>query len=201
VGGLTLSNFTLPDVLSLAASPIDAGAVLVTPVGGTAGAGLRLAIDDDADATARSAAAGTFQALRLGFDVQGGITGALAALLGPVAIGDAAITLVTDFCLGAGFLDATNLVCAAPTQNLIAIAIDGFADNPVGTALGSVDLLGVVAEIGIDAGPTGSATLAGSELRFLQAAAVPSPSSLALLLLGATVAAGVRSMARRSASA
>jgi hypothetical protein len=72
-----------------------------------------------------------------------------------------------------------------PTQTLAAIAIDGFADNPVTSAFAPVRLAGVVAEIGVDAGLAGSAALAGAELRFLQAAVVPAPPVLALLVLGA----------------
>jgi hypothetical protein len=196
VGGLAFSEFTLPTVLSPAATPIDPTAVFVAPVGSAVGTGLQLAFDPT-----QPAGAGEFLALRLGFNVQGsGIAAAYAALLGPVAIGDAAVTLVEDVCLGASFADPTNLVCAGPTQNLIAIAIDSFADNPASTAIGPLDLAGIVAEIGIDGGLAGSALLAGAELRFLQAAAVPLPSSLALLTLAALAAALVY-RARRTAPA
>jgi hypothetical protein len=194
VGGLTFSGFSLPDVLSPMASAIDPGVVAVAPVSGAQGSGLQLRFDP-----VQSAGTGEFLALRLGFDVQGsGITGAQAALLGPVAIGDAAITLVEDVCLGASFADPVNLVCAGATQSLAAIAIESFVDNPVGAPIGPLDLAGVVAEIGIDGGLAGSALLAGAELRFLQAAAVPLPSSLSLLALAALTAALTCAARRKS---
>ena len=193
IGGVTVAGFTLPDLLSPAATPIDPGTVSITPVASAPGVGLALAF-----APPPLAAAGAFLALRIGFDVQAsGIAGAQAALIDPVPAGDAAITLIEDLCLGASFLDATNLTCAMPTQTLVAIAIDGFADNPVASAIGPVGFAGVVAEIGVDAGLAGSATLAGAELRFLQAAAVPSPSVLALLALGAAAAGLCTGRARR----
>ena len=197
VGALTFSGFTLPAVLSPAASAIDPAAVFVAPLASAPGAGLQLTFDP-----AQSAGPGEFRALRLGFDVQGSaITQAYAALLGPVAAGDAAVTLVEDVCLGASFTAATDLVCPASALNLIAIAIDGFTDNPVSASLGPADLLGIVAEIGVDGGLAGSALLAGAELRFLQAAAVPVPSSLALLALAASIAACCLGRRRRGAAA
>ena len=192
VGGLAFTDFTLPTVLSPAATPIDPGAVSIVPVSSAPGSGLQLAFTP-----AQAAGPGEFLALRIGFNVLGsGIAGAYAALLGPVAIGDAAITLVDDLCPGAPFSDPTNLVCAAPIQSLIAIAIDSFADNPVSSAIGPLALAGVVAEIGIDGGLSGSALLAGAELRFLQAAAaVPLPSVpvlLAIAACSALLAGGLR---------
>ena len=198
VGGLTFSSFSLPDVLSPSATPIDPSVIAVAPVASAAGTGLQLAF-----APAQAASAGQFLDLRLGFDVLGsGITGAHAALLGPVAIGDAAVTLVEDLCLGASFADPVNLLCPATTQTLIAIAIDGFADNPVNAAFGAQGLAGVVAEIGIDAGLAGSAALTGAELRFLSAAAaVPVPSSLWLLAIAALAASGAGGLRRKPAAA
>jgi hypothetical protein len=187
IGGLAFTDFTLPSVLSPTATPVDPDAVSIAPVSSAPGTGLQLAFTP-----AQSAGAGEFLALRVGFNVQGsGIAGAYAALLEPLAIGDAAVTLVEDLCPGAPFSDPTNLVCAGSTQNLIAIAIESFADNPVSGPVGPFSLAGVVAEIGIDGGLAGNAALAGAELRFLAAAAVPLPSVLVLLAIAACAALSI----------
>jgi hypothetical protein len=181
VDAISFTDFSLLAVLTPGATPVDPAAVSIAPISSASGTGFALSFGPTAPL---SAGAGEFFSLRLGFNAAAaGISGAFGALLEPIALGDAAITLVEDLCLGAPFDDPTNLVCSPSVANLIAIAIEGFSDNPVSMALGPANLVGVVTDIGVDGGPTGSASLAGAELRFIAdaGAAVPAPSSLALL--------------------
>lgn len=198
VDGITFSDFSLPAILSPGATPVDPDAVSITPVSSAAGSGFALSFGPTAPL---SAGANELRSLRFGFNAAAaGLSGAFGALLEPNAVGDAAITLVEDLCLGTPFDDPTDLLCSAATVNLVAIAIEGFSDNPVTTAFAAVDLLGVVADIGVDGGPTGSASLAGAELRFLAEAlaAVPAPSSLSLLGIAlCAFAAGRREPSRK----
>jgi hypothetical protein len=180
VGGISFTDFSLLDVLAPGATPVDPGAVSVAPVSSAAGSGFALSFGPTAPL---SAGAGELLSLRLGFNAAAAaLPGAFGALLEPIAAGDAAITLVEDLCLGAPFDDPHNLLCSASVTNLVAIAIEGFSDNPVSMALDPAGVIGVAADITVDGGPTGSASLAGAELRFVvDAVAVPAPSSLALL--------------------
>jgi hypothetical protein len=181
IGGITFTDFSLPTVFP-PASAIDPTSVTLSPVSSALGTGFSVALGAAAPVTASP---GEFFSLRLGFNVAAsGLNGAYASLLAPIPMGDASITLLEDFCPGAAFSDPTNLTCAAAPINLVAFAIEGIADNPVSTSFGPFDLLGVVADIGVDAGLSGTAALAGAELRFLTGiAAVPVPSSLALVAI------------------
>jgi hypothetical protein len=182
IGAVTFSDFSLATVFP-PATALNSASVALSPSSSALGTGFSVSLGATAPV---SASAGEFFSLRFGFNVTAaGLAGAYANLVNPIPLDDAAITLIEDFCTDAPFSDPSNLVCATAPLNLLAVAIDSFADNPVSAAFGPFGLLGVVADIGVDAGLTGSASLAGAELLFVAGATptpVPAPSTIALLL-------------------
>jgi hypothetical protein len=184
VGALRFSEFSAVDVLG-PASPVDPATVALTPVAGPLGSGFALSFAAGPSA-GLAAGPGEFSSLRVGFNVRAsGLNAAYGALTGPTASGDGVATLLEDFCLGTAFADPANLACAtAAGPTLVAIATELFTDPAMTLALPPVDFLGVVADIGVDGGLTGTSAIAGAELRFLAAGAVPTPPMMLLLLFG-----------------
>lgn len=182
IGGVTFSNFTelTPPIGATAISPAAIG---VTPLSSPSNPGLLLTLDI-------TATAGQFLDAFFGFGVSDTLTGASLTMAGATATGDGAVTVIEDLCRGAAFI---GVVCPGDSTTQIVFATELDSDTVEATSFPGVGLLGVLADIGVDGGPTGSAELATVTLRFETgtAAAVAEPSSLVLLPL-AMLAAWLR---------
>lgn len=178
IGSLEFSDFSLPSILG-AAVPIDAAGVALTPLAGPGGRGFAVA-------STQAAGSGDFLQLRFGFNVvatSGRIGRARVELAGAQAGGDGVTTLLEDLCIGAQFSDPTNLVCGATPATLVTLVADGTAITTDALDLLPPDpQLGVVADLGVDGGLSGSASFTAGNLLFT---VVPLPSTLALLGFGA----------------
>ena len=181
IGAVTFSNFTelAPPIGATAISPAAIG---VTPLASASNPGLLLALDI-------TVTAGQFLDAFFGFQVSDTLTGASLVMAGASATGDGAVTVIEDLCRGATF---SGVVCPGDSSTQIVFATEVDSDTAEATSFPGVGLLGVLADIGVDGGPTGSAELATVTLRFeTGAAAVAEPSSLVLLPL-AMLAAWLR---------
>jgi hypothetical protein len=191
-GTVTFSDFQLPGVLP-GATPIDPGGITVTPL--TSGdPGLAFTLGSTATAGADQLleilisfrAAGTGDTLFRGNSL---------ALVGESQVsGDGAITVVEDKCLG-GVFATPPTGCGATPLNLVVFDIGSDADAFESASFAPVAALAAVADLVIDGGPGGFASLAaggGTALRFAIAGQVPEPSAVslvaaALLVLGFAV--------------
>jgi hypothetical protein len=183
IADVNFSAFELPAVLT-GATPIGAELVNVTPVTSSGNPGLSFTFLE-------SISAGTDELLELliGFRVAApgaSISGNSAELLGTSVNGDGAITLVEDKCIG-GLFGSPPTGCSGTPLTLIAFDIGIDADLFASSPFAPAQALDVLADLVLDGGVEGSASLAaggGAQLRFETVNQVPEPASAALLALG-----------------
>ena len=194
--GCTVGDVTFSDFLQLAipgaATLIPASAIGVTPVLAVGEAGLAFDVGV-------AVSSGEFLDTRFRFRVNDTLGGATLAMTGASATGDGAVSVVEEICLGAPFGPACGGAALAPPLGVF--AVDGIADLSDSGTFASASLLGVIADVGVDAGETGTAALELVTLRFQTGAstppAVPGPSPL-VLLVAAGAAAGACRRAKNS---
>ncbi len=180
-GQINVAQFSLlpGPAFATAIAPDD---LLVTPVTGSGAPGLLFG-------SSIGALAGDFFDLVFGFAVSGnGLSSASLLLNNSSASDDGIVTAVQNLCLGAGFAGGPGS-CSTSELSQLAFAAD-FAlpgDEAALAAFAPGGLLGVIVDIGVDAGFFGTANFGQLEARFQPAVArVPEPlsSSLALMALG-----------------
>jgi hypothetical protein len=193
IGSTSLADFaTVPG--QTIATPIDPSTVQLTPTGGGANASLVFTLN-------RTATSADVLESFLRFDIRTPaglfLTAARARLDGASASADGAVTLVEDLCVGATFAGNAPVACPTTAGTLIAL-VTAQDDLHVDSAtFASPSFFDVFADITIDAGPTGAASLASGILTFTTSATatVPEPCTAALLALAAGLF-GVRSRRR-----
>jgi hypothetical protein len=173
IGGNTLADFALLPLL-IPATQIDPALVTVTPVAGGSEFGLDFGLD-------QVATDGNLFDIRFVYDVFGAsYSGASVGLVGSDVVPDGANTAIMRVCRGAAFSGET---CAKPDATIIAFDIGVDASVLESASFAPVGPLGVIGDIGVDAGVEGTASLTGVTHRFATAV-VPEPPSFMLLGLG-----------------
>ena len=176
IGSLTFADFMVDPFPGRTATQIAPGSVFLTPLAD----GFSLSSNG-----ALFAGTNVLLGLRFLFDVSApALTGGTVALGGQRSVsGDAAITA---------------LLSAGAAGDVIAIAIEGFAETPASFASSARSRYDAFFELGIDGGTFGSASLGPLLATVTFAAApIPEPSVAALSLLG-LVTVLVRSRRRRA---
>jgi hypothetical protein len=195
--GCTVGSSTFGDFASLpvpnAATPIDPATVTVSPVGAGSGVGFDFLLNS-------IAGAGQFFDILIGYDVSGPAVQSASVLLGsPAASGDGVVTAVTDLCAGGFFASGPGSCTGTSLPGLIAFVTATDAELS-SQRMGPFTMpLGVVTDIGVDGGLTGSAALISAGNRFGLATPVPEPSSLAVAVLGFVLVMGFDQARRRRA--
>lgn len=177
IGGSTLSEFgTL--AVPFAATAIDAADIGVNPVaGGPFGFGLDFIFG------ALTAGPGQLFEVLVGYSVSGaGVAGASARLDGATATDDGVVTLVTDLCRDGAFAAGPGTCNGAASPALVAFSASFDAVPLDQQAFDRSGRLSVIADIAIDGGQVGTASLVGAGNRFV--AAAPTPGVFALLGIG-----------------
>jgi hypothetical protein len=183
IGDLAFADFELAPT-PFGATPIDPSVVQVTPTATASTAELIVTVN-------AAAGAGQFLDSFFRFGVTALATSHLfghgGSLTDAAATGDGVVTLINDVCADGTFLGIEPIGCSGTPGTIILFA-DAFdavltdaASTPVAT------FFDVFADIGIDGGLAGTASLASGTLRFFTApvpAPAPEPASAWLLTLG-----------------
>jgi hypothetical protein len=174
VGLFTVSNFS-NTTFDPTATPIPDASISVTPV--VFPTGFRLDFGP-----ALAASAGEFFDALIGYHVISPLSPILASLgmTGASATPDGVVTAVEDICANGAFGPDPTVCSGTQTPPLIVFQ-DGFGNAELTASLlfGPASFFDVFTEIGIDAGPSGTASLTGAVSN--QFTAIPEPSSLVLL--------------------
>ena len=186
IGGNLFFDFfelTLPN----GAIPIDSAAILVTPGGSAASQTLTFTLN-------QSAGAGQFFDSRFAYSVQipsgkPPLTEFGLAMSGAQATGDGAVTAVANICIGEAFFFD---FCLQQSATVIVAATQFFTLDSATTALDPPFTIGILNDIGIDGGLSGSATLAT-----VTNTIVPTPEPAAAYLLMTCIAAAAWLRRRR----
>ncbi len=181
IGATQFFDFVELDIPN-GAIQIDPATVLVTPINVQA----RPQLDFTVNA---NAAAGKFFDLRFGYTATGSFIGGLGlSMTGPLVTGDGAVTVLEDACLGDAF---SFDLCSSSTASLAVFATD--FDQQLSDALGfsAVSTLGVIKDIGVDGGVSGTAALQSATN---QLTIVPEPGTAVMV---GTVLLGVAILRRR----
>jgi hypothetical protein len=160
-----------PLVLVANAEEIDPGSIFVTPLTTALQPGFRFDINGSADA-------GELLQSRLVFIVSvnpggGPIARVRTGLDGSAATGDGNVTGVTDLCLGGEFFSDVGS-CPTATDTLIVFNAGFDALLQESRGLSPVTTLGVINDIALDGGSSGSAGLSSFTIRFQE---VPEPAT------------------------
>ena len=167
VDGELISGFEIAPGQSFA-TPISPNFVQVTPSGG-AGPTLALTLNS-------SAGAGDLFELFFRFNVAGLLTGASISLAPPDLSGDGAVTGVLDVCANGSF-SSLPVGCSGTAAEGVAFAIVGDSQLSDSVALPVSSFFDVFADITIDGGLSGSASLTSAAV----SVTTPEPSSLLLM--------------------
>jgi len=192
--GCTIGN-TLYTDFGLLPSPPGATQVLpanigITPLSTPGHTGFEFGLN-------LNAGSGELLEFLLAFNVSGAaIARNTISLTGATAAGDGAVTLVEDKCLGGTFNPGSFIGCSGIPATLIAFAIEVDAELLQQLVFAPTGLIGVVADIAVDGGPNGTASLTSASVMF-QAQTVPEPGTLLLIggvLIGIGLSRGLRSV-------
>lgn len=164
-----LSNFEIVAGQSFA-TPIAPASVQVTPVGGQTAPALLLTLNT-------TAAAGELFELFVRYNVGGGLVAASISLGSAVVNGDGAITGILDICAGGSFNSGSPTGCSGTAVSTATFAIEGDSLLSSSTPLPASSFFDVFADITVDGGPSGSASLESATV----AVATPEPSTLLLV--------------------
>jgi hypothetical protein len=160
-------------------TPIDPTLILVTP--GSSVVNPHLTFTFDRTATGTDFFDNVFRFLVSGTTASTRFNGARATLNGASATGNGVVTLVEDLCEDGTFDPLTPTGCTGAPETLIALATEFVSIPSASTTLGSpISFFDVFADIGIDGGLAGTASLVSATLAF---ALVPEPPMFALLLV------------------
>jgi hypothetical protein len=190
IGVTSYADFSL-GTIPFGAIPIDPNAIAVTPTSLSIPDFQLLGLLFTVNLTAT---AGTLLDTLVHFDVSAtSIAGARATLGGADATADGAVTLIEEMCLGGFFAGIEPVGCPTTTATLLPFAIEGFSDPDLSAAFPPATFLDVFADIGIDGGLAGTATLTSARLLFaVPAGILAEPSAPMLVLLGLAMLAAIR---------
>lgn len=188
VGALQFADFSPVPGISFATA-IDPSDVQVTPIGGFYNPSLMFTFNS-------SAALGDLLESIFRFSVMGAVTGASIRLESPSATGDGAVTGILDVCAGGSFSGDQPIGCSGSPSNAIAFFIAGDHQLFANTGFPANGFADVFADLTIDAGPSGTASLASATIGFV---AVPEASTFAATILGLSLLFYLRRL-RRSQS-
>jgi hypothetical protein len=184
IGSSTFNQFSLLE-LPFGATAIDAAGINVTPVTDSNNPGFTFTING-------SASAGQLLEILLGYVVTGGpIAGNTISMTGNSVIGDGAVTVVEDKCIGGVFAPMSVTGCTGLADTLILFDIGIDAQTSARLTFPTVMMLGVVTDIAIDGGLGGSGALGSVTTQFQT---IPEPSSV--LITGGGVGALLLAMRR-----
>jgi hypothetical protein len=188
IGAAQFFNFTnLPPNVSGAATIPDSVA-FVSPLDESS-PGLRFNVNSGATAN-------TLLERVIGFSLSGsGFTGNHVSLSGNSVTLDGAITAVEDKCLGAAFAAGPFCPAASATLTAYDLGLLGESLDP-SLSFAAVTSLGVIVDITVDGGTSGSANLKSVTAQFTP---VPEPATMTLVGIG--LAAGIGSQRRRRSTA
>jgi len=186
-GVVTFSGFQLESGIA-GSIPLNPSSVQVTPGGSLNGPTLTLT-------TNTSATAPDFIDLLIRFRAAGSMLSTTSVTLNqPSFTGDGAVIGILDVCPGAMFSGGTPVGCPSSPGSAVAAVSDGgsFPSDSIISPISS--FFDVFAEITIDGGLSGTASLPSAAVRI---SAVPEPSTT--LLLPFVLLAGARAVRRRRA--
>jgi hypothetical protein len=174
IGTTQFSDFASLEIPS-AATQIDPSAVLVSPVNDLNGPGLEFVLNQTADA-------GEFFDVRFGYNVSNNtFSGITLFLTGPFATGDGVVTTIEEIWPGAPF-DPFYINPASST--IIVFAIEGINDTFEQLTFPPVTSIGVIKDIGVDGGLTGTGTLLSATNQFTVSQPIPEPATILLVAAG-----------------
>ena len=167
IGSATFSTFFL-STLSTGATEIDPASLLVNPISDPLSPGFEFRVD-------RTAAAGELLQSRFGYiltlESAAPVTAHLA-MTGSFATGDGVTTVVKSLCPGGEFIvapdfcESTDSFDSLPIETLIVFDIGIEASLSERIALQPLAKLGVITDIVVDGGPSGSAGIGSAINRF-----------------------------------
>lgn len=179
IGDLAFAGFELAPV-PFGAIPIDPSAVQVTPTATPTTAELIVTLNTTATAGAFFDSFFRFGVSALGTSH---LFGHGALLADATATGDGVVTLINDVCADGTFLGVEPIACSGTPSTIIlfADALDAVPTDAAATPVST--FFDVFADLGIDAGLAGAASLGGGTLRFFTAP-VPAPEPATAWLVG-----------------
>jgi hypothetical protein len=172
--GCTIGSTLFSDFASLGipngAVQIDPSAVDVIPLNGSNGPGLTFIVDT-------TASAGDFFDVMIGYLVSNStFSGITLSMTGSSVTGDGSVTTIEDICLGGAF----GGTCGGILSTLILFDIVGENDTVEQLTFPSVTSIGVIKDIGIDGGPSGTGSLQSVTNEFT----VQEPATIMLVAAG-----------------
>lgn len=182
IGAVQLADFAIAPGQTFA-TPIDPATILVTP-GGTA------IVPTVTLTLVSSAGAGDLLEAFFRFSATStDLIEAAISMSGASATGDGAVTATQDVCPDGAFQGAAPLGCPSAPLTLIAFATELDAQLAETASFAPAAFLDVFADLVVDGGPSGSASLGSATLSF---GVVPEQSVAALLTAGLAVLARMR---------
>lgn len=184
IGNLEFADFELASA-PFGATPIDPSAVQVTPTATPTTAELIVTVNAAATAGQFFDSFFRFHVTALGTSH---LFGYGASLTDATATGDGVVTLIDDVCADGTFSGTDPIGCSGTPSTIIlfADALDALSTDSAPTPVSS--FFDVFADLGIDGGLAGTASLAAGTLRFFTAPApVPEPATAWLLMLAAAL--------------